>query len=164
MHRVIQPGPKRNASPTAKYVGRQNATILTRIRGSEPLPLYFNHCHTKLNAALRFSSFHIGSFGLGSSRWPRLLPGTTTLGGGLWICIEAFRRHLSGFQPSDFTWYAAISAKKATILHLLSALQYLHGFGLLTPMYEAMKSGTLNGDTNARQLLNRMSRMLNDNP
>jgi len=76
---------------------------------------YFSQCHMKFTTAFRFSSFHKGSFGFGSTKCPRLRPGTTTFGGGLMICIEALRRHLSGFQPSDRMWYAAMRAKKATI-------------------------------------------------
>jgi hypothetical protein len=45
----------------------------------------------------------MGSFGFGYSRCPLLRPGTTTLGGGRWICIDAFRLHFSGFHPSDLT-------------------------------------------------------------
>lgn len=66
-------------------------------------------------SALKFSSSHMGAFGFGKNKCPRRRPGTTTLGGGRWICIEAFRCHLSGFQPSDRILYAAIRAKKAAI-------------------------------------------------
>lgn len=54
--------------------------------------------------AFRFSSSHSGCFGFGSSKWPLRLPGTTTFGGGRWICMEALRCHLSGFHPSDLMW------------------------------------------------------------
>lgn len=88
----------------------------------------------KETSAFALSSCQNGIFGFGTSKCPRLRPGTTTLGGGRWICIDALRRHLSGFQPSDRTWYAAMMARKTKTWVRRQCLQLSSSCLMLTPM------------------------------
>lgn len=65
--------------------------------------IYFTQTQTQSMKAFAFSSVN-SLFWFGNSRIPRRRPGTTTFGGGRWICIDADRRHLRGFRPSDLIW------------------------------------------------------------